>query len=1175
MRSGLITCGLLAEAVSSGWMAVVYIALAVLLIGTIFTWRKVRPSSIVINRPLLLAAALVACLLVAVLWRIQDRTTGDDQSVHLVNIAGQNDNPPEKDPKNQTAGQGTKATDYLSPRYGYRLRLADSNWRAWESLSEIMPEAEFGGSNGDDVRGLVIPISLLGRTPRFEALAFALLARFGIAYPAAQMTSFREVENLQAQRFDLVRPVDGVPFQYSFMIAQQSGMAYVLAAWMPAGESTERKKLLDDWISRFELVPDAKALEVTQLDPRERMAHTQVFNDLGLYYFNSRHFDESQKCFRQAFEISLNDPVLLENVINSMQAMNQFGDALTYLEKYRGHFPEHSGLLARKAFLQAETRDTPGALGSYQELFAKNYRSTEALETYVGLLIESRQLDEALQQIERFLAEGDSPTVRRMEAMLYVEKRDFEKAIQLYQAQREGRPFDPELAYDLADCYLKAGEYRDGLAICEELLERRYDTPSTYFIKGQLESALKWFAAAKVSYEACVERDPSDATAQSHLQQISAMLGEGDNSAVKQPIVSVDLPVELNKEGTITEAQPYRQQYGACYLRRSTALQFASENKFVRTERQRIVLFDDSGVERFSTLQIEFDPTAERVFVNQLKITDADGKEVAVGKADDSYVLDSQQTDLIAGRKTLNVPVPGLQPGHIIDFQFSVQDLRSPKRMPFFRYQLQSELPVVEELLFVNADKKSFRHSFTGSWKDRPLPAGQCWSLSHPPVYCCEPSQAPFDTFVSQFMLADADATWEGISDEYLLAVADSLEVDPEVQKLATEVIGSAESDIVKLRLITRYVQDRLRYHPLAFGRRARQPTAVSTILKNRYGECKDHAVLLRQLLLAAGIDARIALLRINGSIDETLPSLDQFDHMVVYTKVGEQEHFLDCTDKEVPLELLPARGLASKQVLILGSSQAKDPTTVASNPIPEHRQPHRFAQTAPYPSDGNSVQMERKLTIANQTDVIAVDSVIMHGYMAANLREALKGVQPANRVTELQRQLTVVGNGAIQIQQVDVANLEDRGAPLVLNTTSLIKGRFKAANDTLVGQTPAIWERFLLHFQHVENRQTPFMLRYPLKLTSKVELATPTGYAVADLPAAEEKAQTCFITWDKVAKPTDNGVQVQFSAQRAAETYPANQYSDYCEAMQGALTALDQNVVFRSTTGVASTPRD
>ena len=61
-----------------------------------------------------------------------------------------------------------------------------------------------------------------------------------------------------------------------------------------------------------------------------------------------------------------------------------------------------------------------------------------------------------------------------------------------------------EVAYELADACLAGGQFHDGLVACRELLDRRYDTPHTYTLKGRLEVGLKWYAAAKTSFEAAL-----------------------------------------------------------------------------------------------------------------------------------------------------------------------------------------------------------------------------------------------------------------------------------------------------------------------------------------------------------------------------------------------------------------------------------------------------------------------------------------------------------------------------------------------------------------------------------------------------------------------------------------------------------------------------------------------
>ena len=96
------------------------------------------------------------------------------------------------------------------------------------------------------------------------------------------------------------------------------------------------------------------------------------------------------------------------------------------------------------------------------------------------------------------------------------------------------------------------------------------------------------------------------------------------------------------------------------------------------TTRQVVKLFDSSGVTRFSTFQFEFDPLAQQLYVNSLRVTDEAGQEIAFGKPSDYYVIDDGGNGVASGRKLLNVPVPGLKPGCTIELVFTRRDLVSP-----------------------------------------------------------------------------------------------------------------------------------------------------------------------------------------------------------------------------------------------------------------------------------------------------------------------------------------------------------------------------------------------------------------------------------------------------------------------------------------------------------------
>src|SRR5262249_33984753 len=146
---------------------------------------------------------------------------------------------------------------------------------------------------------------------------------------------------------------------------------------------------------------------------------------------------------------------------------------------------------------------------------------------------------------------------------------------------------------------------------------------------------------------------------------------------------------------------------------------------------------------------------------------------------------------------------------------------------------------------------------------------------------------------------------WEQLVKAYLLQIADRLAIDATVEELAKKITAEAKSDDERLALLVRYVQDHLTYKEIEFGRRARVPSPPAEVLKTNYGDWKDHSLLLVQLLKAVGIEANMALANLDEPVDAGFPSLEQFNHVIVYLPKTRQ--FIDCTDKDDDLPAISA----------------------------------------------------------------------------------------------------------------------------------------------------------------------------------------------------------------------------------------------------------------------------
>ncbi len=159
------------------------------------------------------------------------------------------------------------------------------------------------------------------------------------------------------------------------------------------------------------------------------------------------------------------------------------------------------------------------------------------------------------------------------------------------------------------------------------------------------------------------------------------------------------------------------------------------------------------------------------------------------------------------------------------------------------------------------------------------------------------------------------------------------------------------------MALIARFVQTNLTYKAIEFGRRARIPKKPSDIIQNKYGDCKDHAVLLQQMLVAVGVPARLALVNLHSPIQTNQPSLDQFDHMIVYVPGDADAQFLDCTSKGADVaETIPA-GLAGQEALILDPSEP------------------RFVAIPQYTQNASSISVDQHLNVIDEKDLAVEES--------------------------------------------------------------------------------------------------------------------------------------------------------------------------------------------------------
>ena len=145
-----------------------------------------------------------------------------------------------------------------------------------------------------------------------------------------------------------------------------------------------------------------------------------------------------------------------------------------------------------------------------------------------------------------------------------------------------------------------------------------------------------------------------------------------------------------------------------------------------------------------------------------------------------------------------------------------------------------------------------------------------------------EPGAVSYVDRDPQFVISTInDLTELGAS--YWSSMKDRDVIDPEIQALADAITKGIEDKRKQAVAIDHWVKKNIRYVLVFLGSGGITPNPPATVLKNKYGDCKDHVALMGALLKAKGIASEQALINL-GAIYR-LPELPSpsFNHVMLY----------------------------------------------------------------------------------------------------------------------------------------------------------------------------------------------------------------------------------------------------------------------------------------------------
>ncbi len=147
----------------------------------------------------------------------------------------------------------------------------------------------------------------------------------------------------------------------------------------------------------------------------------------------------------------------------------------------------------------------------------------------------------------------------------------------------------------------------------------------------------------------------------------------------------------------------------------------------------------------------------------------------------------------------------------------------------------------------------------------------------------------------------------------------DKTTITPDIQKIADKIVKDTNTKHEKIQKIYDYVRTNVRYVQAYLKDEGFIPHTADSILKNKYGDCKDYAVLIITLLKAVGIDSYYTLVLLDEqgwNTDKIVYS--KFNHAIVYIPDESGPIWLDGTNIALKMGEAPS-AIINKYALIIG----------------------------------------------------------------------------------------------------------------------------------------------------------------------------------------------------------------------------------------------------------------
>ena len=982
---------------------------------------------------------------------------------------------------------------HTSEALGYTWSTKDTLWHFWNGIAKQNNDPDLVLTDKSEeislfVYGAILPPDVIGQQDMFKVL----LTRLGVDPNNRTLDARRvKVGDRFAQEFTLTHMVGKFDFAYKGRFFYENGRGILIAAWTQGATQKKYAKAIDNAIEGLKTgaVPEIKD------DKKQNKFNAAVMNQVGILRLVEDQPLVALSYFERANKMDPDEPLYLINCGFIYQMKELYGPGIAYFTSQMPLVRKNGKLLSILGEMYEVLFDYSHARECAEAALQFTPNNPEYVINLSDALWGLGQRHQSLVVVQRLYDTQPSSRLGVYLAKTYMGLDQYAEAVEILYGVRGRFGMSKDLGETLMDALVFLGRYEEARAISEETLLKDKNDYKLWTMHGKILFYSHNYREAEKALTKALSLKPDNEDAKSYLSATKAFLGKADNRTLQKPITPVEERTANLKSLLSNKAkqEAVEGDFPAVVHYRKECLKAEKNQPWSRSEEMLMEVLDVRGAAIYREFTFDFLPGYDRIFLNALEVYDSNWNLKQKASLNGAYITYATEIGGKNESQMAHFPLSELAPGDFIYLQFSRTAIEAKGMIPYTDFVSSKDVPVGQSIFRVYADTNAFTTEEYGPLERNDIKGGREWKIESPVVTRKELYMPVYRDFGAGLMLTGKQQ-WKEVGEDYENLIKHQFKQAVSVREKAFEVKGNKIGN----EAVKALVRHDIRYRDIRFGGHSLIPQTAEVTLKERRGDCKDMALLLKEMLATIGVKSYLTAIHLTEEGFSQLPTIQQFNHMILYVPKQDRinEMWIDATDKTgndrpVPLDM------EGKVALIIDGENSR----VTQTPILEDNQEHK-------------ISIDHRLFIGRDGVSEFRDSVTLEGKFASAIRNKFYG-REVKEQEKLMEDFMSQGIPDVNISKVEIKNLDEFNKPLVLVTTYGSKSYFGQGGE-MKGRFPNVWERSLFKMPKVAKRHHPIRMPHETLFHYSLTVKAADGREVSVTGAKPFPRDVDYVSFEK-----------------------------------------------------------